>query len=185
MRCDRFGNMATLMRLLASLLYGEPGDVAADSITWEEPPFGLVHSPPGAQDFEELWGEHDIAIFLSLTLLDTDDHSLTIDIGNLQADRLRDAQSGGVAGRQDRAMLDAPHTGQKLQNFFLSQDDRQLLRFFGCWNYFFQVPSPMERDFVKETKSRYGDDNRAWSELPFVREINLVRANLLRSQYLG
>ena len=66
MRCDRFGNMATLMCALASLLYGEPGDVAADSITWEEPPFGLVHSPPVAQDFEELWGEHDIAIFLSL-----------------------------------------------------------------------------------------------------------------------
>ena len=88
--------------------------------------------------------------FLPLTLLDTDDHSLTIDIGNLQADRFRDAQSGGVAGRQDRAMLDAPHTGQKLQHFFLSQDDRQLLRFFGCWNYFFQVPISMERDFVEE-----------------------------------
>jgi hypothetical protein len=43
----------------------------------------------------------------------------------------------------------------------------------------------MERDFIEETKSRYSDDNRAWSELPFVREINLVRANLLRSQYLG
>jgi len=66
MRCDRFRNMATLMRLLTSLLYGESGDVAADSITREEPLFGLVQSPPGAQDFEELWGEHDIAIFLSL-----------------------------------------------------------------------------------------------------------------------
>src|SRR6202043_971106 len=131
MRCDRLGNMATLMRLLARLLYGEPGDVAVDSITREEPPFGLVHSPPVAQDFEELWGEHDIAIFLSFALLDSDEHSLTIDIGDLQADRLRDAQSGGVAGRQDRAMLDAPHTSQKLQNFFLSQDDRQLLRFLG------------------------------------------------------
>src|ERR1700726_4620931 len=62
MRCDRFGDIATLMRPLASLLYGESADVAADSITREEPPFGLVHSPPGAQDFEELWGEHDIAI---------------------------------------------------------------------------------------------------------------------------
>src|SRR5258707_2044794 len=185
MRCDRLGNMATLMRLLASLLYGESGDVAADSITWEKPPFGLVHSPPVAQDFEELRGEHDIAIFLSFTLLDSDEHPLTVDIGDLQADRLRDPQSGGVAGRQDCAMLDAPHTGQKLQDFFLSQDHRQLLRFFGRWNYFFQVPSPMERDFIEETKSRYSDDNRAWSELPFVREINLVRANLLRSQYLG
>jgi hypothetical protein len=75
--------------------------------------------------------------FLPFTLLDMDDHSLTIDIGDLQADSLRDAQSGGIAGRQDRAMLDAPHTGQKLQNFFLSQDNRQLLRFFGRWNYFF------------------------------------------------
>ena len=82
-------------------------------------------------------------------------------------------------------MLDAPDTGQKLQNFFLSQDNRQLLGLFGRWNYFFQVPGSMERDFVEETKSRYGYDNRAWSELPFVREINLVRANLLRSQYLG
>jgi hypothetical protein len=55
MRGDRFWNMATLMGLLASLLYGAPRDVAADSITREEPPFGLVHSPPGAQDFEEFW----------------------------------------------------------------------------------------------------------------------------------
>src|SRR6202790_3502627 len=114
MRCDRFGNMATLMRLLASLLYGEPGDVAADSITREEPPFGLVHSPPVTQDFQELWGEHDIAISGTFTLLDTDEHSVTIDISNLQADRLRDAQSGGIAGRQDRRILALPHIAKKL-----------------------------------------------------------------------
>src|ERR1700730_16287152 len=144
------------MRVLAHRFYSVPADVAADSITREEPPFGLVHSPPVAQDFEELWGKHDIAIFGTFTLLDTDEHSLTVDIGDLQADRLRDAQSGGVAGRQDRAMLDAPHTGQKLQNLFLSQDNRQRLRFLGRRNYFFLVPIPMERDFVEEAQSRYG-----------------------------
>ena len=157
------------MRLLASLLYGGSGDVAADSITREEPPFGLFHWPPVAQDLEELWGEHDIAIFLSLAELNSDEHSLTVDIGDLQADRLRDAQSGGVAGRQDRAMLDAPHTGQKLQNFFLSQDNRQLLRLLGHRNNFFQAPILMKCDFVEETKRRYGDDDRARSELLFVR----------------
>jgi hypothetical protein len=71
MRCDRFGDIATLMRPLASLLYGESADVAADSITREEPPFGLVRSPPGAQDFEQLWGEHDIAISGTLCCLPT------------------------------------------------------------------------------------------------------------------
>ena len=54
------------MRLLAHRFYSVPADVAADSITREEPPFWLAHSPPVAQDFEELWGEHDIAIFGTL-----------------------------------------------------------------------------------------------------------------------
>src|SRR5260370_7804043 len=129
MRCDRFGNIATSMRLLAHRFYSVPADVALHSITREEPPFWLAHSPPVAQDFEELRGEHDIAIFGTFTLLDSDEHSLTVDIGDLQADRLRDAQSGGVAGRQDRAMLDAPHTGQNIHTFFLTNYPLHLLRF--------------------------------------------------------
>jgi hypothetical protein len=56
----------------------------------------------------------------------------------------------------------------KTQNFFRTQDNRQLLRLFGRWNNFFKVPILMERYFVEETKSRYGDDDRARSELPFV-----------------
>ena len=45
--------------------------------------------------------------FLPLALFHSNDHSLTIDIGHLQADSLGDAQSSRVADRQDRAMLDA------------------------------------------------------------------------------
>lgn len=33
-------------------------------------------------------------------------------------------------------------------------------------------------------QSRYGDDNGTWSELPFVREVDLVRADVLSSQQL-
>ena len=95
------------MRVLARVLHCRPGNVAADSIAREEPPCGLVNSPPVAQGFEQLWGEHHIAILAPFTLFDSDDHSLAIDIGDLQADRLRDAQSCSVAGRQDGAMLDA------------------------------------------------------------------------------
>ena len=45
--------------------------------------------------------------FLSLALFDSNDHSLAVDIGDLQADSLGDAQPGSVADRQDRAMLEA------------------------------------------------------------------------------
>jgi hypothetical protein len=43
-------------------------------------------------------------------LLDSNDHPFVIDIGDFQADSLGDAQSGSVANRQDRAMLDALDT---------------------------------------------------------------------------
>jgi len=65
--------------------------VVANSITWEEPLLGLVHRPPGAQDFQQLWGEHDIAIFLPLPTLDTNDHPFAIDIGDFEADSLGNA----------------------------------------------------------------------------------------------
>ena len=52
MRRDWFGNIGTLMRPMADLLYGESADVAADSIAREEPLFGLVHSPPVLEHFE-------------------------------------------------------------------------------------------------------------------------------------
>jgi hypothetical protein len=58
-------------------------------------------------------------------------------------------------------MLDIPHTTQKLQNFFRAGDNRQLLGLFGGWNDFLQAPILMKRDFVKETKSCYGNELRA------------------------
>src|SRR5258705_8465884 len=105
MGCDRFRNTATSMRLLARPLYAVP----ADYVAGKEPPLGSVHSPPVAQALQQLWGKHDIAIHLPFALFDSDNHSLTIDIGDLQADSLGDAQSGSVADRQDRSMLDTPH----------------------------------------------------------------------------
>ena len=169
MRCDRFGNIATSRRLVGT------ADSTVCLPTWlptrspgKSHPLGLStrhQSRRISRSFGESMTSRSLG---TLTLLDTDEHSLTVDIGDLQADRLRDAQSGGVAGGQDRAMLETPDTGQKLQNFLRTQDNRQLLRFLGRWNYFCQVPILVERDFVEETKSRYGDDNRARSELPFV-----------------
>ena len=107
--------------------------------------------------------------FLPFTLSDSDGHALTVDIGDLQADRLRDAQSGSVAGRQNGAMLDIPHARQKPQDLFRTQDIRQLLRLLGRRNNFFQAPILTKCDFVEETKRRNGNDDRAWSELLFVR----------------
>src|SRR6516165_4171230 len=44
---------------------------------------GLFTRQPGTQDFQQLWGKHDIAIFLPFALFDSNDHSFAVDIGDL------------------------------------------------------------------------------------------------------
>ena len=62
-------------RLLAGLVYGALADMAADFITREEPSLGSVHSPPVAQDLQQLWRKHDIAVDAPFALFDSDNHS--------------------------------------------------------------------------------------------------------------
>jgi len=113
---DRFDNAATLMRLLARMLYRRLADMPADLIAREEPVLGPGYWPPVTQDLQQLWRKHDIAVFLAFTLFDSNDHSLAVDIGDFQADSLRNAQPSRITGRQDGAMLDALYAAQKLQD---------------------------------------------------------------------
>src|SRR5208283_1164301 len=66
MRRDWFANTATPTRLLARLLYGGLADMVIGLIAREEPPLGSIHSPPVAQDLQQLWRKHDIAIYAPL-----------------------------------------------------------------------------------------------------------------------
>jgi len=78
---DGFGDAAGAMRLLARTLDRTPSDGVAGEIAGEEPRFGFCHSPPLPQDFQQLGRKHDVPIFLPLALIDTDDHTLAIDVG--------------------------------------------------------------------------------------------------------
>src|SRR5438128_1712128 len=101
---DRLGNAANAMRLPTGILDGAPRDGFAQNISWEQPMLWLFGPPPDAQNVQQPRRQHDVTIFLPLSLLDADDHSLTINVARLQLDRLRDSQSRRVAGCQDRAV---------------------------------------------------------------------------------
>jgi hypothetical protein len=75
MRCDRFANTATPTRLLTGILYGALADMVIDFIAREEPPLRSVHSPPVAQDLEQLWRKHHIAVDAPFALFDSNNHS--------------------------------------------------------------------------------------------------------------
>ena len=104
---NRLADTGKAARLLAGMLDGVLADVAGRECRLGTASLGPCHAPPvAAQRLQQLGREHDVAIFLSLALFDTDDHALAVDVGGLQADGLGDAQAGGVAGGQDRAMLE-------------------------------------------------------------------------------
>ena len=53
------------------------------------PPLLARGAPPFTQYIEQVGRQNDVPIFLALALLDPDDHSLTIDISELQRYDLR------------------------------------------------------------------------------------------------
>src|SRR5580704_13701515 len=54
----------------------------------KQPALRARHFPPCAQQFEQVLGEHDIAVFAALALLDPDEHPSAVDVGDLERDDL-------------------------------------------------------------------------------------------------
>lgn len=59
---------------------------------------------------------------------DLNHHALAVDVGDLQAHRLRGAQSRGIGGRQRHARLQRRHRFEKPRDLIGAQDRRQLAR---------------------------------------------------------
>ena len=95
-----------------------------------------------AQDLQQFGRQHHVAILLAFALIDADDHALAVDIGGLQANGFGDAQARRVAGGQDRAMLGAAHTVEKLEDFLRAQNDGQFLRLLGRGDDVLETSSP-------------------------------------------
>ena len=55
-------------------------------------------------------------IFEALPFLEADHHPVAIDIGGSQVDRFRDAQAGGIAGRQDCVVLGSLDAGESVDD---------------------------------------------------------------------
>ena len=87
--------------LLAGQFDGTSGDWLAAHITLEQPTL-RSHGPKVAtKRFQQFGRQHHVTILLALALFDTNDHSLTINVGWLQTDSFGDAKAGGIAGSQN------------------------------------------------------------------------------------
>jgi hypothetical protein len=102
-------------RLSAGMLNGVGGDRLAE-IPGEEPLL-WPHAPPiVAQRVEQFRREHDIAVLVAFALGHPDHHPLVVERAGLQAKGFGDAQTGGVAGLQDRLVFDVFDAAEEMEN---------------------------------------------------------------------
>ena len=99
MGSNRFGNGTPAACFLAGQLNRILADVPALNVAWKEPVPGLLHSPPVAQDLTQLRRQHHVAVFLTLTLVHTNDHPGAVNIRDGEANHFRDSEPGSIAGR--------------------------------------------------------------------------------------
>ena len=94
----------------------------------KQPALRPSQPPIAAQNPQQLRREHDVTVLAALALLDPDHHPLAVDVGDLQENHFRDAQSGGIDRGQRGAALEARDRFQEAHELVGAQHDRQLAR---------------------------------------------------------
>src|SRR5438128_8871518 len=69
-----------------------------------------------------------------------------------------------------------------MENLGSAENDRQLLGLPRSGDARFQVPASLEGNIVEEAKGSSGDDDRTRSQLPLVRQVQLIVTYFFRTQ---
>ncbi|ESZ89430.1 hypothetical protein KT71_002378 [Congregibacter litoralis KT71] len=88
--------------------------------------FGAPFTPPGTQQLQQYGREDRVAIPLPFTLLDAQDHPLTVDVRGGEVAYFTGTQPGTVGHAQGRPVLEAAGALQQVGDFI----DIQHLRYF-------------------------------------------------------
>src|SRR5271169_4089538 len=102
------------------------------------------------QRLQQLRRQHDIAILLPLSLLDTNDHPPPIDRGRFEVKDFGDTQTRRVTGRQDGTMLDAFYAVEEQHDFLRAEHDGELFWCLGSGDDVLKYPVLLECDPVEK-----------------------------------
>src|ERR1700674_2988652 len=106
-----------------------------ENLSWEQPLLRPYGPPIRAQQLQQLGRELDIAVLMTLALLNPDHHALAVDVGNPQMEGLADAHPGAVHGAEDHAVSKGGSGFQKPKDLFRTEDHGQPVFLLGSWNH--------------------------------------------------
>jgi hypothetical protein len=179
-RRHRFADSALQPHLPTGAINGGWRDRLARAVTGKQPLSGTGALPIVPENGQQFGRQHDIAIFVPLSLVNPNDHALAIDRGGLEADGFGDSQTGRVTDGQKDAVFKIIHRAQKARDFVLAQNDRKLFRLTACGNIVLNSPRSFESNGVEKPEGGDGDYDRAGCEVSLLRQVKQVGPDLGR-----
>ena len=138
-----------------------------------------------AQFPEQDGAEHDVAVLVTLAVLNVHHHTSAIDVADLQARELGAAHAGAVEGHQNGAIKGSRCGIDELGYFFLTENGGQAIAPFSGIGSVGNAPGPLERLDVEEAQGAEMVGHRTGSQFVQGEELRLVLADVLRSQAIG
>ena len=159
------------------------GDRLPRNLSGKEPVSRPGDLPVFAEQGQQSWREHHIAILAPLALTNAKNHSLAVDVLDAQGNDLRDPQACGIGGHEDGAVLDTDDGRKEPGHFLETEHDGEPFGLFGA-NNAYEDPLPTEDDFVEEPQGGDGLIVDTPGDLLLLDEVEQVGADLLPPQNL-
>jgi hypothetical protein len=174
-----------LQRGAAHRLAGGGSALAAVALGREEQDRMAVRFPLLAQEPEGALGQGNVAVLIAFAGAEVQEHALGVDIADLQAQTLPQAQSARVNGAEADAMIQGRHRGQKAAHLGGGEHDGQFELGIGAGQFQFVRPGAVQGFFPEELDGADGLGAGLTRDLLVGLEMDAVLTDVLGAEPVG
>jgi hypothetical protein len=168
-----------LQRGAAHRFEGGAGPLTAMAFGGKEPRGMAVGFPLLAQQPERAFGQRDITVLIALASADVQEHAFGINVADLKAQPLAQAQAAGVNEDQTDPMIQRGHLRQDAAHFGSREDHRQFELGIGAGQLEFERPDAFEGFFPEDLEGADGLGAGLAGDFLFGLEMDAILAELL------
>ena len=178
------GQSSTLAGTLNGLADCVPAQRLVGILSREQPFSRSLFTPISAQEFQQPGGELDVAVFVTLALLDANHQPLAVDVGSAQMEGFIDAHTGTVHRAEDHAVSKRGSRFEKPEDLFRAEDHGQVMFGLRSGNHF-DGAILLQRDDVEKPEGTGRYRPAAVRQSSLLGQVDLVVADFFRAQLLG
>jgi hypothetical protein len=138
-----------------------------------------------AQFVEQMGTEHDVPVFAALAAANVDDHSLGVDIGNLQTRQFGPPHADGIKRHQDGAMEWSRRGFDQAGDLILAQNHRKTKSLLLRVRCLIHAPRPFQKLDKEEPQSSDCLIHRVVAQFLVAEQVSDVLTDVIRTELVG